>query len=145
MKNITDQRLQDALNRLLERKPLKTKADGKISIKRINDEAGLSQGAIYYYKEFISKAKIEIELYKQNQKKADFGINEIEVLPETKRLRKERDNEKRLKDKYREEKDSIKCLSDEIVQANVTLAFRVLELENEMRRQSESKVIHLPR
>lgn len=37
-------RLEQALERLIDGKPLKTKSDGRISFKRINDEAGLSSG-----------------------------------------------------------------------------------------------------
>ncbi|MBF4227949.1 hypothetical protein EAY83_23820, partial [Vibrio anguillarum] len=50
---ITLQRLELALNRLIDGKPEKTSNDGKINLKRINDEAGLSSGGIYYYKEFV--------------------------------------------------------------------------------------------
>ena len=46
---ITLQLLNEALDRLLSGSPVNTKLDGKISIKRINDEAKLSRGAIYYY------------------------------------------------------------------------------------------------
>jgi hypothetical protein len=143
--NMTEQRLQDALSRLLEGKPVNTRLDGRISIKRINDEAGLTHGAIYYYKDFICKAKVEIELFKKSKKSSDILDNAVESLPETKKLRRERDNEKRLKNEYREQVGNLKHLSDEVVKVNVSLAFRVLELENEIRRQSDEKIVHLPR
>lgn len=50
-------RLEQALQRLVDGNPIKTKPDGRISLKRINDEAGLSSGGIYYYSSFVETAK----------------------------------------------------------------------------------------
>ncbi|WP_305420170.1 hypothetical protein [Photobacterium leiognathi] len=50
-------RLEQALQRLVDGNPIKTKPDGRISLKRINDEAGLSSGGIYYYSSFVEMAK----------------------------------------------------------------------------------------
>lgn len=144
-KNVTEQRLVDALNRLLEGKPVNTKLDGRISIKRINDEAGLSQGAVYYYKDFVSKAREEIDLFKKNQRINDSLSSRDVDLSKTKKLRREINKEKRLKDDYREQLGNQKVLNDMVVQANVSLAFRILELENEIRRNLDAKVLQLSR
>lgn len=44
----TTQRLESALKRLIEGKPERTPNDGKLNLSRINKEAGLSSGGIYY-------------------------------------------------------------------------------------------------
>ena len=79
---ITLQLLNEALDRLLSGSPVNTKLDGKISIKRINDEAKLSRGTIYYYKDFVELAKEKIQEHKNNVT--------VEKSPETKeeKLRK---------------------------------------------------------
>ena len=50
-------RLEQALERLLNGVPERTPHDGRVSLSRINQEAGLSSGGIYYYDEFVQKAK----------------------------------------------------------------------------------------
>jgi hypothetical protein len=115
----TLQRLKEALNRLKEGKPEHTKADGKISILRINDEAGLSRGAIYYYKNFVKQAKAEIRIYNESKQTLDV-IDGLEPrYGELERLRQSRNKEKQLKEKYREELKNFRVLSDEVVQQNV--------------------------
>lgn len=50
-------RLEQALERLLNGVPERTPHDGRVNLSRINQEAGLSSGGIYYYDEFVQKAK----------------------------------------------------------------------------------------
>lgn len=141
--NDTVIRLKMALNRLLQGKPELTKADGRISISRINKEAGLSQGAIYYYKEFVHEAKQTISNHKQNvsvQHHTEAQPNTPDPLG---RLRQSVQDESRLKYKYREQRDDFKASMDELVKENVSLAFRALELEDENRQLSKGKVIVL--
>lgn len=137
----TLQRLKEALNRLKEGKPEYTKADGKISILRINNEASLSRGAIYYYKDFVKQAKAEIQIYNENKQQ----LNVIDGLEPRdgglERLRQSRNKEKQLKEKYREELKNFKNLSDEVVQQNVSLAFRLMEMQDERRQIEVGKII----
>jgi predicted transcriptional regulator len=142
-KDATLQRLEDALKRLKRGDPERTKADGKISIKRINDEAGLSRGAIYYYKEFVRKAKAEIAVFNEDSRKS-AAIDKIEANETTEtKLRKERDSEKRLKNDYREQLNSYKLLTDEVVKENVSLAFRCMELQDEINMLHDRKVTRI--
>lgn len=142
-KDATLQRLKDALERLKRGEPERTKADGKISVKRINDEAGLSRGAIYYYKEFVHKAKAEIAIFNEdNRKSATIDKIEANETAESK-LRKERDSEKRLKNDYRTQLNSYKQLTDEVVKENVSLAFRCMELQDEINMLHERKVTRI--
>ena len=129
---ITLLRLDDALKRLLDGTPERTKVDGKISIMRINEEAGLSRGNIYHYKEFISKAKVEIELYKDRKMKSDIIDNQGDKKNKEEKLRFQRDKEKRLKVEYHDQAKNYKQLTDQLVRENASLAFRCMELSDEL-------------
>ena len=48
-KKITEARLREAINRLIEGKPEKVKPSGKITLNRINNEAGLSASYIHKF------------------------------------------------------------------------------------------------
>ncbi len=139
-KEFTLQRLIDAFERLKLGRPERTPTDGKISIKRINDEAGLSQGAVYYYKSFLSTAKAEIIILEADRKKRQVidGL-ELDQTGEAK-LRSDRDREKRLKTKYRSEVSNFKQLSDVMVKENVSLAFHCMELQQELARATAWKI-----
>jgi hypothetical protein len=116
-------RLEQALERLIDGKPLKTKADGRISLKRINDEAGLSSGGIYYYSAFVEKANGIIETAKRkvvNGKRYQYKQFE-------QKLRDQRDKERQLKEHYRAQRDQIKLFSDQIVAHNAQLEFTLFE------------------
>ncbi|PKH88903.1 hypothetical protein [Colwellia sp. Bg11-28] len=136
----TEKLLRDAFARLLEGKPINTEADGKVSIKRINDEATLSLSSIYYYKDFVKEAKIAIRDYKisKNKKNSEkeFDAEEEEIT----KLRAELKNEKRLKSKYRDEKNNQKSLNNEVVIENTSLAYRLFELHDEQRNTFNSNV-----
>ena len=129
-------RLQEALRRLLAGCPERTKHDGRISISRINAEAGLSSGAIYYYKEFIEEAKEILS----NRKNSQADDSPEETLPQIEKLRLQRDKEKRLKEEYRSQRDQIKSFCDKVVAKNASLEFALFEalekiesLEDEIR------------
>ncbi|AXN03595.1 hypothetical protein EA004_13460 [Vibrio anguillarum] len=118
---ITLQRLELALNRLIDGKPEKTSNDGKINLKRINDEAGLSSGGIYYYKEFVEKARVVIA-------KADVKqVNKSFVKHKSKNFRHQLEEERRLKTKYREQRDLIKNFCDQVVAKSANLEFALFE------------------
>lgn len=144
-KEFTLQRLRDAFERLRAGKPERTKADGKVSIKRVNDEAGLSQGAIYYYKAYVEELRAEIRIIEAEREKRqvvdDMGLN----LSIESKLRLERDREKRLKIEYRDQVKNLKQLSDKIIAENVSLAFRCRELQDELSRASAMKVAYISR
>lgn len=116
-------RLEQALDRLLKGVPERTVNDGRISLSRVNNEAGLSSGGIYYYKEFIENTKSII----QNRKQA----NTIEGSPlndsTEKKLRLQRDKEKQLKEHYRQQRNDIKSFCDKVVEKNAQLEFALFE------------------
>jgi len=123
---ITEARLNQALERLVQGEPEKTKPDGKINLKRINDEAGLSSGSIYYYKEFIEKARDVIAELKRSNNKSNYSINRGELA----KLRSQRDKQKELKIRYRDQRDTIKQFADSVVHENAKLHFSLYEAHN---------------
>jgi hypothetical protein len=141
--NDTVLRLKASLDRLLSGTPERTKPDGRISISRINQEAGLSQGAIYYYKDFIVEANKTIEKHKaeQEEQRKQEGSADFQRPPP--QLQEALKKEKRLKAQYRAQRDDFKSITDEMIKTNVSLAFRILELEDENQRLTRRKVFEL--
>lgn len=140
MSEITLRKLERALQRLLDGVPKRTKNDGKINISRINNEAGLKVSNINYYPEFIEQANGRIRdhfdaIAEKNIKDAvKQEKSEVEILKD--KLK----HEQKLKRKYREERNEQKLLNDDVVKKNVSLAFRVMELESELHSLSRHKV-----
>lgn len=148
--------LQDAFQRLKNGTPEQTPADGRISLKRINDEAGLSRGGIYYYKDFVKKTREELEQLKKLKSKEGDGqqTESDEVTPtessqgslsDVARLRQERNNEKRIKEDYRDKLDTEKFLGDKVLTENAILAHRVYELEGKLNKINNQTVIPINR
>ena len=146
MSNDTLISLKAAFQRLKNGLPIRTKNDGKISLHRINSEAGVSRGAIYYYCDFITETKKEIlELEKEGKENVHQSKTDIETKFEErlKKLRKSRDNEKRLKDKYRAEAKQYQDFADGIAKINTTLAFKCLELQNQLEQLNNRNIVSI--
>ena len=141
--NDTPDRLNAALHRLLKGRPIRTKADGRISISRINQEAGLSQGAVYYYKEFVEAAKEAIKRHRRALLIQDECAESVTSNGPTNSLVDTFKTERRLKKKYRDQRDDLKASMDQLVITNVSLAFRVLELEGENRHLIKGKLVEI--
>lgn len=120
---VTKIRLEQALERLLEGKPERTPNDGRLSLSRINKEAGLSSGGIYYYDDFVQKARKLLHERKQD--------NSISPVPSGKasvgKIRDQRDKERELKERYRAQRDSIKEFCDQVMAKNAQLEFALFE------------------
>tara|TARA_B110000211_G_C14092839_1_gene560251 strand:+ start:1678 stop:2121 length:444 start_codon:yes stop_codon:yes gene_type:complete len=142
-REVTLQRLEDAFERLKQGKAIKVKVDGKISMNKINHEAGLSHGAINYYKDFKAKARAELELISLEELKGgvvnSLHGNEKAIVT----LKESRKRERELKNRYLAELKSSKTLSDEIVRRNVSLAFRIVELEDQLNQISSKQIISI--
>ena len=143
MSDITLKKLELALTRLLNGEPQKTPSDGKINISRINDEAGLSAGHIYYYRKFIESARKKIKLYEKERSERQIEHEFEAEKTEIDKLKLKLDDALRLKNKYRQEKIEQKLINDGLVAQNTSLAFRLFELETENKRISDSRVVRL--
>jgi len=84
---ITKQRLEDALQRLIDGNPERTPNDGKLNLSRINKEAGLSSGGIYYYDDFVERARREIDKHKSKMS----ASSSTKVKVSVDRIRAQRD------------------------------------------------------
>ncbi|UQI38943.1 hypothetical protein [Vreelandella venusta] len=120
---ITKQRLEDALQRLIDGNPERTPNDGKLNLSRINKEAGLSSGGIYYYDDFVERARREIDKHKSRISTSSSTKVKISVD----RVRAQRDKERELKERYRSQRDDIKKFCDQVIARNANLEFSLYE------------------
>ena len=142
--NNTELELEAALGRLLNGAPLNTPNDGKINIKRINDEAGLTKSNIYHYKEFVERAKTTIAKHLSNTPvKQSLEHNEEDSQAEINKLKVKLKNEQRLKGNYLKSLNVHKLMTDKLVIENVSMAFRILELEDKNRSLDHDKIARL--
>ena len=139
----TEQRLRNALQRLLDGRPERTKADSKISLSRINKEAGCSHGLIYKYPGVISEAKVAIEQHKVNQQRSSILENLSTSSNREARLKAERDKQEKLKRDYRDQRDNLQVLADSAVKRENELLFRCHELQLELNFINKTKVVPL--
>lgn len=116
-------RLEQALERLLNGVPERTPNDGRVSLSRINQEAGLSSGGIYYYDEFVQKAKKTI-----HERKLDNAMSTVvSGKASVDKMRAQRDKERELKERYKSQRDNIKVFCDQIIAKNAQLEFSLFE------------------
>ncbi len=146
-KQITEARLRAAINRLLEGKPEKVKPSGKITLNRINNEAGLSASYIHKFPEFVKEAKASIANFAK-----EHGNTYIESLvehqvdeSEVEKLKKKLKTEKRLKETYKEQRDTFKAIADKIVEKEASLYFRIYELQEEISQLTHGSVTPINR
>lgn len=116
-------KLEQALQRIVEGCPKRTKADGRINLSRINQEAGLSSGGIYYYPDFVESTK----KYIQSLKESDSSVIKHGNISKESKLREQRDKERQLKEQYREQRDQMKTFCDGVVAKNAQLEFALFE------------------
>lgn len=136
-------RLEQALERLLNGVPERTPHDGRVSLSRINQEAGLSSGGIYYYDEFVQKAKRAI-----HERKLDHALSTVASgKASVDKMRVQRDKERELKERYRSQRDDIKAFCDKIIAKNAQLEFSLFEaldkIEDLEREVSTLKVVDI--
>lgn len=145
MSQNTLNRLEQALQRLFDGKPIRTTSDGKINISRINKEAGLSVSGINYYRDFIKEAKKKISLHKKQIQNEQEDETFEEELSEVDKVKGKLSDALRLKNKYYQDLGDQKTINNGVVAQNVSLAFRVNELEQEIMLTSSGKVTRIKR
>nr|WP_254796319.1 hypothetical protein [Moritella viscosa]SHO12205.1 Putative uncharacterized protein [Moritella viscosa] len=135
--------LVHALQRLLEGKPIKVKPKGKLTLNRINNEAGLGNSYIHKFKDFVSYASPVIKEYNLNREKAMITGLDIEVnapLSELDNLRAKLRRSDELKNKYRIERDNAKVARKQLEQENSALMFRIYELQDDLQQYNQTVV-----
>lgn len=131
-----EEKLKKALERLQNGKPLRTKVKGRLTLNKINNEAGLGRSYIHKFKEFVDRvANPAIEAYNtalDSPKLTDLDLPLTESMSEIDTLREELVRQVALKEDYRREKDELIAINDELEKLNKSLMFRVFELQQEL-------------
>lgn len=128
------QRLQSALDRLLTSKPERVKSTGKLTLNKINNEAGFGHSYVHKFPDFVAKATLIIDKYNEAQSALVDGEQDLKCvqLSDVEKLRIELIRERKLKDRYRREKDDLNLKLKELEVLNNSLMYRVFELQDEI-------------
>jgi len=122
MNNIkTEQKLLDALDRILKKSPVNISKNRKLSFSSVEDEALLSRSLSRHYPEVFEKIK---EAINNNKNKNIFDNDSEDLVNED------------LKNENRILKEQIKLLQkekDELIVTNISLAERVVFLNNNIK------------
>lgn len=95
-------KLEEALGRILTKQTRVIPSTQKLSVKAVEEEAGLGDGSAYYYKDFVKKVK---DCAVKNSLRANVQNAYEEKIAN---LRERLNNETRLKEKYRNQVDELK-------------------------------------
>lgn len=134
-KNLTESRLNEALERLLKGLQCHVKAKGKLTLNKINNEALLGNSYIHKFPDFVAYAKPLIHEYNLNRDSfvsTGLDVDMKESFSEIDQLKFELARERKLKDKYRLERDNAIEARKQLDELHSTLMFRVYELQDEL-------------
>ncbi|KPA53221.1 hypothetical protein VT25_08280 [Photobacterium leiognathi subsp. mandapamensis] len=141
--------LEAALERIAQGKPKRIPTTRKLSVRAVEEEANLGNGSGYYYPDFVQKVK---------QTKADIAKGNGEyVKPEVDAVREKLNEQKRIKDnfkqKYQEANNKLALiaasqhhLNDQLVKALARieeLEYENAELKEEMVKLKRSQVVSI--
>ena len=132
---LTEARLREALQRLLEGSSIRTKVSGKLTLNKINNEAGLGNSYIHKFKDLVKEFTPIINDY--NAKK-DAVLDQGIILPSVvltpvELLKIDFKREKKLKELYRQQRDNARKAQKELEVIHNTLLFRIYDLQEELR------------
>lgn len=133
-RELTKSRLQEALQRLLIGFPKRTKSSGKITLNKINKEAGLGNSYIHKFPDFIGSAKPQIDEFNKNRNAQLEGgviLPTVNLTPEES-LKADLKRQTNLKEKYRQERDDYKKARVDLEVLCNTLMFRNHELQQDL-------------
>lgn len=139
--------LEAALERIAQGKPKRIPTHRKLSVRAVEEEANLGNGSGYYYPEFVEKVK---------QTKTEIAIGKGEhVQPEIQTVRAKLNEQKRIKNNYKEKYEETKKqlatfaaaqhhLNDKLVQALARideLEYENAELKEQLVKLKRSQVV----
>ncbi|HAW92972.1 MULTISPECIES: hypothetical protein [unclassified Arsukibacterium] len=135
-KETTEGRLREALQRLVERRPVRVKLKGRLTLNKINNEAGLGNSYIHKFEDFVKKEALPaIDKYNSNYDPLKAQLLEAgSEITEVERLKVKLKKEIALKEQYRRERDDLKVINKELETQNSSLMFRVYELQDQVRK-----------
>jgi len=142
-RKVTEARLEESLQRLLNNSPIRTKLGGRLSLNKINNEAGLGHSYVHKFDAFVTRATPLINEYNKNKESStnDLQLNQND-LTDIEKLKIGFKKEKALKEKYRKERNDAIEKQKNLEGLNSTLMFRLYELQAEVRKDN---IITIPR
>lgn len=138
--------LVNALQRLLDGKPLKVKRSGKLTLNRINNEAGFGNSYIHKFPDFVAYAKPVIEEFNLNRDRAISAGLDIEVnapLSEIDTLKRKLKKAEELKARYRAERDNAIEARKILEHKYSELMFRAYSLEEDLQLNTQHRVVSI--
>ncbi|ELA8120915.1 hypothetical protein RGL58_002054 [Vibrio parahaemolyticus] len=135
---ITRVELENALKRILSGKTMQIDPNRKISVKAVEEEAGLGDGSAYYYKDIVATIK---ETALQNSPKS---IKQSIYEEKISSLRERLANEKRLKEKYYKQAEDYKEKLSEMASQHNQLALMIQQYQYKV-SELESNIEQLPK
>jgi len=141
-KTLTEGRLREALQRLLDGNPTRTKMTGKLTLNKINNEAGLSQSYIHKFPTFVNYATPIIDKHNENRCQSVEGdfLGQNNTLSEVEKLKIDIQREEKLKKKYKQERDDARKIKVILESEYNTLMFRLYELQDELRHYKTTPI-----
>lgn len=145
-KELTEGRLREALERLLNGTPRNVKTKGKLTLNKVNNEAKLGNSYVHKFPEFVAYAKPLIDEYNQNRDKAmtkglDVEISGVE-LDQVDKLKAQLKKALELKERYRLERDNAVEARQQLEHKYSELMFHAHELQEDLNNRSNI-VMHL--
>lgn len=120
---ITRVELENALKRILSGKTERIAPNRKISVKAVEEEAGLGDGSAYYYKDIVSTIK-ETAINNSAEVRSQ-NLYEEKIA----NLRGRLANEKRLKEKYYKQAEDYKKQLSEMASQHNQLALMIQQYQ----------------
>ncbi|WP_025553766.1 hypothetical protein [Vibrio parahaemolyticus] len=135
---ITKVELEQALERILSGKTHRVDPARKISVKAVEEEAGLGDGSAYYYKDIVQKIK---ESAIRNSPKI---ITQNAYEDKISSLRDRLNKEIKLKEKYREQVEDLKEQLSNMASQHNQLALMIQQYQYKI-SELESDIEQLPK
>ncbi|WP_413525242.1 hypothetical protein [Photobacterium phosphoreum] len=145
-KELTEGRLREALERLLNGTARNVKKKGKLTLNKVNNEAKLGNSYVHKFPDFVAYAKPLIDEYNQNRDKAmtkglDVEISGVE-LDQVDKLKAQLKKALELKERYRLERDNAVEARQQLEHKYSELMFHAHELQEDLNNRSNI-VMHL--
>ncbi|WP_318463880.1 hypothetical protein [Photobacterium leiognathi] len=145
-KELTEGRLREALERLINGTPRNVKAKGKLTLNKVNNEAKLGNSYVHKFPDFVAYAKPLIDEYNQNRDKAMTKGLGVEIsgveLDQVDKLKAQLKKALELKERYRLERDNAVEARQQLEHKYSELMFHAHELQEDLNNRSNI-VMHL--
>ncbi|HHG3549801.1 TPA: hypothetical protein ACPV0H_001750 [Vibrio parahaemolyticus] len=135
--------LEAALQRIQDGKTKRIPEHRKLSVRAVEEEAGLGNGSCYYYKDFKLKVQSEAARIKASS-------SNTPIKSDLEKLRFKRNEERRIKIQYREQVDELKAMVAQMAAEHHQLShalrkahLKITQLEHELIEQQRKQIIRV--